>query len=106
MRHQRWLTKQLSYPIHLNLCGVRGFEGRGFEDEGNMAQFRMVDKLSERLFADQTSADDPGVDVGYEIIVTATKRAQTLQDTPVAVSVTTADPGRASARVGSPASAG
>ncbi|NJS14979.1 MAG: hypothetical protein HC788_10650, partial [Sphingopyxis sp.] len=28
-------------------------------------------------------------DVGNEIIVTASKRAQTLQDTPIAVSVTT-----------------
>lgn len=30
------------------------------------------------------------VDYGNEIIVTATKRSQTLQDTPVAVSVTSA----------------
>ena len=38
--------------------------------------------------ADQAAAD---VNQGNEIVVTATKRAQTLQDTPVAVSVTTAD---------------
>jgi iron complex outermembrane receptor protein len=39
--------------------------------------------------ADQDQADEPAS--GNVIIVTATKRAQTLQDTPVAVSVTTAE---------------
>jgi iron complex outermembrane recepter protein len=40
---------------------------------------------------DPTVDDDEVVDDGTEIIVTATKRETTLQETPVAVSVTTAD---------------
>lgn len=39
----------------------------------------------------QQGADQPSTAIGNEIIVTATKRAQTLQDTPVAVTVTTAE---------------
>ncbi|WP_228243396.1 TonB-dependent receptor [Porphyrobacter sp. GA68] len=39
----------------------------------------------------QQGADQPSTAFGNEIIVTATKRAQTLQDTPVAVTVTTAE---------------
>ncbi|WP_423142326.1 TonB-dependent receptor [Parablastomonas sp. CN1-191] len=41
--------------------------------------------------AKPATAADQTADAGNEIIVTATKREQTLQDTPVAVSVTTAD---------------
>jgi iron complex outermembrane recepter protein len=40
---------------------------------------------------DPTVDDDEVVDDGTEIIITATKRETTLQETPVAVSVTTAD---------------
>ncbi|WP_095012766.1 TonB-dependent receptor [Tsuneonella mangrovi] len=41
--------------------------------------------------ASQAQSQDDTSAIGNEIIVTATKRAQTLQDVPVAVSVTTAD---------------
>ncbi len=42
--------------------------------------------------ADETAAADAdAADTGNEIIVTATKRSQTLQDTPVSVSVTTGE---------------
>jgi len=40
--------------------------------------------------AQAPALDEADIDNGNQIIVTATKRAQTLQDTPVAVSVTTA----------------
>ena len=44
-------------------------------------------------FAQDAAAEETAVeeDFGNEIIVTASKRAQTLQDTPIAVSVTTAE---------------
>lgn len=40
--------------------------------------------------AEAPAVDEADIDNGNQIIVTATKRAQTLQDTPVAVTVTTA----------------
>ena len=40
--------------------------------------------------AEQQAQDDSGDDLGNQIVVTATKRERTLQDVPVAVSVTTA----------------
>lgn len=43
------------------------------------------------LAQDQGASEEADLETGNQIIVTATKRAQTLQDTPVAVSVTSAE---------------
>ncbi|MEO1967257.1 MAG: TonB-dependent receptor [Sphingomonadaceae bacterium] len=83
------------YARHLLLAGVATISisatAHAQDAAADTQTQQSQDQAAESAAKPTTSDADAPLGSGNEIIVTATKRAQTLQDVPVAVSVTTAD---------------